>query len=822
MIKYNFNITNMRFDLSDKNLFIIQGWFGKNNSENSHLEVSLDDEMMNIDTKAYSSSEIRRKYIARDPFVDTEYNFYVRLPADYAKYENLFIYTVNKEEKILTLAVNTVDLQESQANLDSCIDSTTYNKKQKNCLITGWVVAKEPVRLSVATLDNEMLEADISRNKREDVLAYYRQDNIDSNCGFRIVVNNRIPSKLIVKMTTNECETIHVVEGKPSVVKNKVRGVLRYTVDRLRYLKNNGFKKTFEHSEDRPGKKPIELSDMGYGSWRLRNIPTDKVLKGQKKQSFAYAPTFSIVVPLYKTPKIYLDALVDSIQCQTYANWELCLSDGSGPESPLAAILNQYGKKDKRIKVTSNKEQLRISENTNEAIKMATGDYIVFADHDDLLAPNALFECSKALDKDNSIEVLYSDEDKVSMDGKTYFMPHFKPDFNIDLLRTTNYISHLFVVKKDVLNHVGYLNPELDGSQDYDLILRCIEYTKNIHHIPKVLYHWRAHKDSTAENPESKLYAFEAGERAVRAHYERVGLHAAVSQGESLGLYKTTYAIEGQPLISVIIPNKDHIEDLDHCIQAIEKKSSYKNYEYIIVENNSTEPETFEYYNKLEAANKKVKVIKYKGDFNYSLINNYGVTFAKGDYLLLLNNDTQIINEDCMEQLLGFCMREDVGIVGARLYYEDDTIQHAGVIVGVSGIAGHAFIGNSGTDPGYFGRVICVQDYSAVTAACMMVKKEVYNQVGGLSPELAVAFNDIDFCLKVRRLGKLIVYNPYAQLYHYESKSRGHENTPDKIVRFNREIEIFRHKWSDILENGDPYYNPNFSTDSADFTLAKR
>ncbi|HIT91129.1 MAG TPA: glycosyltransferase, partial [Candidatus Merdenecus merdavium] len=432
--------------------------------------------------------------------------------------------------------------------------------------------------------------------------------------------------------------------------------------------------------------------EQDYEKWRLKRMPLKQELEEQKKRVFTENILFSIVVPLYKTESMYLEALINSIKAQTYSNWELCLSDGSGPDSPLKEQLELL-KKDKRIKVVDAKKRLHISENTNEALKIAKGDFIVFVDHDDLLSPDALFECAKAYEEDPRIEIIYSDEDKISMDGKSFFQPHFKSDFNIDLLRSMNYISHLSVIKRNLLHQVGYLNEAFDGAQDYDLILRCVEKTNHIYHIPKVLYHWRAHINSTAEKPESKAYAFQAGAKAIQAHYRRLGIKATVQQGEYPGLYQTKYEITGEPFISIIIPNKDHIEDLDQCLASIETRSTYKNYEYIIVENNSTEESTFQYYEQLKRRNKKVRVINYHGEFNYSSINNFGASHAKGEYYLLLNNDTEMINDDCIEELLGVCQREDVGIVGARLYYEDDTIQHAGVIVGLGGVAGHTFVG---------------------------------------------------------------------------------------------------------------------------------
>ena len=437
------------------------------------------------------------------------------------------------------------------------------------------------------------------------------------------------------------------------------------------------------------------------------------------------------------------------------------------------------------------------------------------------MTPDAFYEFVKLINQHENVEAIYSDEDKISMDGKKYFQPHFKPDFNEDLLNTNNYICHLFMVSRELLEKVGCLNSEFDGSQDYDFILRCSEQAENIYHIPKILYHWRAHKGSTAENPESKMYAFDAGRRAVEAHYKRIGIEAEVTQPECYGIYRSQYAVIGNPKVSIIIPNKDHIDDLEKCINSIINKERYENYEIIIVENNSKDPETFAYYKKLEEQEKKTRVIYWDKEFNYSAINNFGVNHADGDYILFLNNDAEFVTNTCIEEMLGYCQRDDVGVVGARLYYPDDTIQHAGVIIGLGGTAGHIFLYTPRGQIGYFAGVICAQDYSAVTAACMMTKKSIFEQIGGFDEKLAVAYNDVDYCLKVREKGKLVVYNPYAELYHYESKSRKKEDTRNKRNRLEKEEEIFQKRWSKYYETGDPYYNCNFSKDKFDCSLEK-
>ncbi|MBQ8914019.1 MAG: glycosyltransferase family 2 protein, partial [Lachnospiraceae bacterium] len=505
-----------------------------------------------------------------------------------------------------------------------------------------------------------------------------------------------------------------------------------------------------------------------------------------------------ILVPLYETDEYFLNELIKSVKNQTYDNWELCFSDGSKDSERLKKIISNYSKSDKRIKfIAEKKGPLGISDNTNQAYELATGDYIVLGDHDDLFTPDALYECVKVLNT-RKVDVIYTDEDKTDEKGKKFFGANFKPDFNIDLLRSCNYICHMFVASKKLVDCVGTFNSEFDGAQDYDFILRCVEKANEVYHIPKVLYRWRAHSNSTSERPDSKLYAFDAGRRAIEAHYKRLGIEAVVEDGDHLGQYKTTYKIIGNPLISIVIPNKDHVEDLRKCMNSVDEKSDYKNYEYVIVENNSVEDITFDFYKEIEKRD-NVKVLYWDKEFNYSAINNFGVKEAKGEYILLLNNDIEVINGDWLSQMLGYCQREDVGIVGARLYYEDDTIQHAGVVIGFGGIAGHTFVTLDEDSDLYQSRTKVACDYSAVTAACLMTKKKIYDEVGGLEEAFKVAFNDIDFCMKVRALGKLVVYNANAKLHHYESKSRGAEDTFEKKERFNSEIRLFRSRWPEIL-----------------------
>ncbi|HEY9575315.1 MAG TPA: glycosyltransferase, partial [Lachnospiraceae bacterium] len=441
----------------------------------------------------------------------------------------------------------------------------------------------------------------------------------------------------------------------------------------LRYLRHFGLKEFLVRLSER-----MEPEEVEYSSWRLKKIPDEKEVEKQKKRIWKKPIKISILVPAYKTPPVFLKQMIESVQNQTYQNWELCILNASPTDKEMKQILESYGKKDKRIRYKMWGENKGISENTNEALSMASGDFVGLLDHDDLLEINALYEVALALESDKDIEVVYTDEDKVTTDLLEYFQPHLKPDFNLDLLRSNNYICHFFVVKRELANRLGGFRPAYDGAQDYDFIFRCVREAKKIHHIAEILYHWRVHKASTADNPASKMYAFEAGKRAIEDDLKMRGERGQVFLRKDLGFYRVEYTLEENSFISIIIPNKDEKESLETCISSIEE-SSYKNYEIIIVENNSSTKEIFDYYEILKKK-KNIKIVTYEGAFNYSKINNFGAAYAGGDYLLFLNNDTKVIAKNWMELMLSNCQRKDVAIVGAKLYYPDDTIQHAGTI----------------------------------------------------------------------------------------------------------------------------------------------
>ena len=541
-----------------------------------------------------------------------------------------------------------------------------------------------------------------------------------------------------------------------------------------------------------------------YDTWlRIMRVSRQELF-AQRKTKFSYAPKFSVVVPLYHTPAKFLKDLVRSMMYQSYANWELCLVNASPEDVHLTSLLENWAMRDKRIRVIRLEKNLGIAQNTNAGIAASTGEFIAFLDHDD-------FCYADALNKDKTIDVFYSDEDKTDEYAAHYFYPHFKSDFNIDLLHANNYMCHFLAVRKSLVDTVGGLNEKFDGAQDYDFVLRLTENTKKIYHCPRISYHWRCSNQSTAANQGNKMYAIHAGKAALNAHYKRIGWNARAQEGAVDGWYQTKFTLKEEPLVSILIPNKDHTDDLDVCLNSFFERADYQNYEFIIIENNSVLPETFAYYEKIEKEHDNVKVVYWEAGFNYSAINNFGFKFAKGDYIMLLNNDVELITPDIFQSMLGFCMRPEVGIVGAKLLYNDHTVQHAGVLVGAGGLADHVFKGIHEDDPGYMGRAISSQDVSAVTAACLLVKRSVYEEVGGLEDEFQVAFNDVDFCLKVRKAGYLIVYDADVKLFHYESKSRGMEDTTERFIRFGNEMMLLNSKWDILSTFVDPYYNPNLS-----------
>lgn len=572
--------------------------------------------------------------------------------------------------------------------------------------------------------------------------------------------------------------------------------------------------------------KKIERKAMArYGT---ESFPDEARAKEERETVFDRMIKISILVPLYNTPEPFLRDMITSVLNQTYQNWELCLADGSDAEhGEVGRICREYLEKDSRIVYQKLLKNEGISGNTNESLKLATGEYIGLFDHDDILHPSTLYEYVKAVNEQDA-DYIYCDETTFKNgDINKMLTMHFKPDYAVDNLRANNYICHFSVFAKRLLEGEELFRSRFDGSQDHDMILRMTDRAKHIVHIPKLLYYWRCHEGSVASGIDAKPYVVAAAKGAVADHLRRHGFtHFQITSTRAFEtIFKIRYEIIGDPMISIVIPNKDHAADLKRCITSILEKSTYENYEIVIVENGSETKEIFDYYTSLKEYD-NIRVVTYEkpegqNGFNYSAVNNFGVKQTKGDYILLLNNDTEVITVNWMEELLMYAQREDVGAAGAKLYYGNKTIQHAGVVLqlGAHRTAGHSHYGQSRENLGYMGRLCYAQNVSAVTGACLLVKKSLFEEVGGLDESFAISLNDVDFCLKLREKGLLNVFTPFAELYHYESVSRGLDDNGEKAERYNRESAHFREKWKTVLEKGDPYYNPNFSLDRSDFAL---
>ena len=639
---------------------------------------------------------------------------------------------------------------------------------------------------------------------------------------------------------------------------------IRSNIEKVKfYIKRYGFfstlkkvfKRIFKIKENR------KTNQEAYQIWIEKNTPNEDELEKQKTTKFTYAPKISVVVPMYNTDEKFFQDLIESLNNQTYANWELCLADGSPKKNEN---LEKYYEKNKKIKYNFLGKNEGISENTNEAIKMATGDYVGFLDHDDILSEEALFQVVKVINQDLKTDFIYTDEDKID-ENYERFEPYFKPDYSPETLECNNYITHFVVVKKEIIEKIGKLNSEFNGAQDFDFVLRATKVANKIKHISKVLYHWRVHKNSTAYIADTKNYAFEAGKKVIEADLKREEKSATVEFGQEVpGIYKIKYEVIGNPKVSILIPNKDNIKLLKKCITSILKFTTYENYEINIIENNSEKKETFKYYEEL-VKNSKIKILNFnkhtvfdingekslenktlsKGleknnieknienietkenelqkvsEFNYSALINFGVKNVDGEFVLQLNNDTKLITKDWLELFIGYAQNSEIGAVGARLYYEDKTIQHAGIIVGVSGIAGNALVNLPYGKHAYFGREAATRNVLAVTGACLFARRSLYYEVGFMDEkEFKVAFNDVDFCLKLYENGYRNVYNPYIELIHYESKSRGYEISEEKEERFEKEANNFKRKWSKYIKY-DPYYNKNLSRKTVNYDIVE-
>lgn len=816
---FKFHITEKKYvKNSSINKIIVSGWCISKTGNKVDYEVFLNGKKQEREIYRINNTEIASKNN-----METDIGFRVIVDCEdiEAKEFLLFANDGNNKEAILKLLESNINLLVDNTEIESVITTYKYDKNTDMISLIGWAYSYDEENVNIDILDEsgKIVEHNNQVINRLDLFQDHVITEKQIPCGFRISYKKDSAQKIKIKFYTKRHEKIVNISNLSLSLAQKGDFIskvanIRTVKKGIDYLKRYGFKQFIRRV--RQGANGLSVI---YPGWFDRNRIKVEALDEQRKIHFEYSPKISIIVATFNTKENYLKEMIDTVVNQSYSNWELCIADGSTDDSVEKYVKEHHGD-DSRFKFKKLDKNYGISGNSNKALSLATGDYVGFYDHDDMLELDALYEIVKSM-QEIRYDIVYTDEDKFDDARKAYCDPHFKTDFNLDLFRSHNYITHFFVVKKSILDKVGGFRSEYDGAQDYEIMFRCIEQAKSIHHVAKILYHWRMHPLSTAQDPESKIYCYEAGKHALEEHYKRIGLDAKVEMMPKpfYGMYHTIYPTPNNPLVSILIPNMNHKDVLKTCIDSLYEKNTYKNFEVIIIENNSTEDEIFEYYKELEAKHENIHVVYWKDEFNYSAINNFGVKYAKGEYLLFLNNDTEVISETAIREMLGCCMRDEVGIVGAKLLYEDETVQHCGVVIGFSGYAGHVFHGVRSYDPGYMCHAVINCNYSAVTAACLMTKKSLFNEVGGFETAYRVAGNDVDFCLKIRQLNKLVVYNAFSLWHHYESKSRGYEDTPEKIERFNREVALFQSRWPEILENGDPYYNKNFNIKLGPYVL---
>ncbi|MBE5940059.1 MAG: glycosyltransferase [Lachnospiraceae bacterium] len=848
-----FKVQIIRRHLYNPNKLYVKGFYLSDVSEKSKVKFILDDTELNYVEEKISEFEIKNRYINEIENVVAGSEFWIDMP-DLDKYNwfKVVLEDNNKEELKLPIDILLEMLTKSNYSIDFKF------KEEDRLVVKGWTIHNHDVQFKLYDSNKKEIEAKAEFYNNDSVALAYPEINSKSKVtGFSISFDKNCTRyvQFVIKDGGNEAsvllDTNLEFDGNRSLIarfensiKTKgIKGTVKAIFKRLSHpiklfksiCRKLGITKVYHTI-----KSKIEIKQRYINETKLlkKNYPdlykeypnaARKLLclseldsiYDKKKVDETGDVKFSILVPLFNTPVQFLNEMIESVQIQTYNNWELCLADGSDDKhSYVKDIVKVYQSKDNRILYKKLDKNYGISGNTNECIKMASGDFIALFDHDDFLHPNVLKKCYEVIKSENA-DFVYTDEATFQIDLNNVITYHFKPDYAPDNLKANNYICHFSTFSRELLDKAGWYDSKYDGSQDHDLILRLTENAKKVSHIQEVLYFWRSHPGSVAEDINSKTYAIDAGKRAVHDCIERSGMSAAVESSKAFPtIYRIKYELTEKPLISIVIPNCNHKEDLKRCIESVLNKSTYKNYEILIIENNSTDEEIFEYYKEIETAS-NINVLKWDKPFNYSAINNFAVRYAKGDYLLFLNNDIEVITPEWIEELLMYGQRTDVAAVGAKLYYPDNTIQHAGIILGMGAhrVAGHCHYKCERNNLGYMGRLYYAQNMSAVTAACMLMRKSIFEEVGGFDEEFVIAYNDIDLCVKALNKGYTNIFTPHAELYHYESATRGLEDTPEKQERFMYEVNKFKDKWYDVLKQGDRYFNKNFSLDSSWFEV---
>ena len=774
-----FTVKSDRFSLVSDREYIIRGYLARG----AHLLAEADGEPVPSESEAVYHFNDER-------YGGIEVRCAVTLPEGGVR-KKLVLYAERQGERQNVFSVPARVLKEKQTSLQIYLDDTAVMKSRGAVYITGWAAAASKVGVRVVS-PSAAVNAQITRALRPDVKDMYDECEVDEECGFNIRISPVPKGSVVLEFAAGENAVRETIAtGTITRQFEKTGKLLRKGIRHLRYHGIASFTAKVQEKLNGPKVKPVF-----YPDWIREHLPDEEELARERREEMPDGPQYT-VIPLPRrngTDPSGKARFAQSLKEQSYEAWS-----SEEPEH-FCGTLHLDGTQDAFPDADGGKAGPR---------------WVVFASEDGFLSKNALYEIAKRIAEQPDLRMIYADSDAADEKG-SLSDPDMKPDFSPDYLAAANYIGYFAAVREDVLSAVDALTVPRTAEDLYGFYFAVTEETEAVGHIPKVLYH-TALQMIPKERGDDEA-AQEEERAAAAAHYKRMGLPADVVMGEVPFTYRTVWHWEEKPMVSVLIPNKDHIDDLRICIQSLTEKCTWPNMEILIIENNSEDPRTFEGYEALQMLDARIRTVTYEGGFNYSKINNFGASCAKGEYLFLLNNDTEALS-DVVTELMGYCMRPDVGIVGARLYYGDNTIQHAGVILGWGGVAGHAFVNQKRGAERLLNRIAVQQNYSAVTAACMMVDRNAFDAAGGLSEDLAVAFNDIDFCLKVGKAGYRVVYNPYAEMYHYESKSRGLEDSPEKKARFQGEIALFRQKWGDVLEKGDPFYSPNLSMITQDFSL---
>ena len=836
MAENKFVVRKAHFHTGDRNRFVVTGWFEdadrvRQDGDNVRFAAYLDGKPLEIQTRVFADDSVGQKYAKLDQNVTKEYVVIVSLPEQLSGCRRLR----------LCLADGTAVYERPVSGLSRLRKQlecriTDIQITGADCVLSGWAASQKPVRIRVTDRKNNPVACEVSRFPRPDVNLEYREAEDLPDCGFSVRVPMQGRKRMVLQLTDGETSMRHPFSA---IDKNRV---LLYVKKARYFMKRNGMAKTCKRAVN----EVYELiGDTGnYMKWREKNRTSARELARQRAQTQdpSASPLVFVVTAYQATAD--LQATAASLAAQTYKNWKWIIAASGTEKDRIKEQIRGHIPAGRVVvlaadeKESDQKQSGPAEQDYNHKIKTAFDKiagycgqkqqhkapediWITGLDCGDTLEPDALYACMEKTGQGKKADMCYTDEDQISADGSTYSSPVFKSDFNIDMLRATNYLGRLVLLRGDLAFRCGGWDPAFEAEAAYDYYLRAAETAEKIVHLQQAVCHIREPGGTRAPARNTDSSHTPPAIEALNAHYRRTGIPATVEASGVAGIYHTCYHWNRTPLVSINIPNRDHMDDLDTCVQSVLKNCTYPNYEIVIIENNSTGQQIFDYYDRICRQDSRVRVIYWKDSYNFAKITNFGVAHSLGEYILLLNNDTEVISPGFMEEMLGYCMREDVGVCGARLYYFDDTIQHAGVIVGLGGICGEGFQRFPRENPGYQNRICCPQDYSAVTAACMMTPKRVFEEVGGMDGELQIAYNDIDYCLKVRKTGRLVVYNPFAMLYHYEYKSRGTENTAEKLARYNREVELFTTRWADLISAGDPYYNPNLTRRYQDFSLRR-